>query len=160
MSGSFSGDKIPSGVDADAGVGVDVIFQEGRGSADLLNITSLPQLERLAQQPAAAPSPVWIARYQRDASGEGYATIECPECLGTFPQVLSGAIHPVSETDCLFCGSPVRYAIFHADDLVFLLPFQHERFAATPRFARSKNSRYEPRPRKAKGVRRADTQMN
>jgi hypothetical protein len=155
MSGSFSGDKIPSGVGADA------IFPKGHGSADLLKMmTSLPQPERLAQQPAAAPSPVWIARYQRNAAGEGYATIECPECLGTFPQVLSGAIHPVSETDCLFCGSPVRYAIFHADDLVFLLPFQHERFAATPRFARSKNSRYEPRPRKAKGVRRADTQMN
>jgi hypothetical protein len=155
MSGSFSGDKIRSGVAADA------FFEKGRGSADLLEMmTSLPQPERWAQQPAAAPSPVWIARYQRDASGEGYATIECPECLGTFPQVLSGAIHPVSETDCLFCGSPVRYAIFHADDLVFLLPFQHERFAATPRFARSKNSRYEPRPRKAKGVRRADTQMN
>jgi hypothetical protein len=155
MSVSLSGDKTSSAAAADE------IFQEGRGNVELLRMmTSLPQPERLAQQPAAAPSPVWIARYQRDASGEGYATIECPECLGTFPQVLSGAIHPVSETDCLFCGSPVRYAIFHADDLVFLLPFQHERFAATPRFARSKNSRYEPRPRKAKGVRRADTQMN
>jgi hypothetical protein len=160
MSGSFSGDKIPSGVDADAGVGVDVIFQEGRGSADLLNITSLPQLERLAQQPAAAPSPVWIARYQRNAAGEGYATIECPECLGTFLQVLNGTVHSASQTDCLYCGSPVRYAIFQADDLVFLLPFQHERFAETPRCTRSNNSRYEPRPRKARGVRRADTQMN
>jgi hypothetical protein len=62
MSGSFSGDEVPFGVGADAGVGVDAIFQEGRGSADLLKLMeSLPQPGRLAQQPAAAPSPVWIA---------------------------------------------------------------------------------------------------
>jgi len=155
MSGSFSGDNIPSGVAADA------FFQKGRGTTDLLKMMeSLPQPERWAQQLGAAPSPVWIARYQRNAAGEGYATIECPECLGTFPKVLNGTIHTINEADCLFCGSPVRYAIFREDDLVFLLPFQHERFAATPRFARSKSARYEARPGQAKAMRQADTQMN
>jgi len=155
MSVSLSGEKTSSAAAADE------IFQEGRGNVELLRMmTSLPQPERLAQQPAAAPSPVWIARYQRNVAGEGYATIECPECLGTFPQPLIGTIQPINDADCLFCGSLVRYTIFQAEDLVFLLPFQHERFAAAPRFARSKNSRYEARPEKAKRMRRADTQMN
>jgi hypothetical protein len=155
MSGSFSRDKIPLPVAADA------VFQEGRDTPGLLEMmTPHSQPKRGAQQPGDAPSPVWIARYQRNAAGEGYASIECPECLGTFLQVLNGTVHSASQTDCLYCGSPVRYAIFQADDLVFLLPFQHERFAETPRCTRSNNSRYEPRPRKAKGVRRADTQMN
>jgi len=155
MSVSLSGEKTaPS-------VAPDEVFQEGCGNFELLRMmTSLPQPERLAQQPPAAPSPVWIARYQRNAAGEGYATIECPECLGTFPQVLNGSVHSVSETDCLFCGTPVRYEIFQADDLVFLLPFQHERFAATPLIARSKDSLHEAHLSKAKGVRRADTQIN
>jgi CheY-like chemotaxis protein len=134
MSGSFSGDKVPSGVAADA------FFQKGNGFAGLLKIIeSLPRPERWDQQPDAAPSPVWFSRYQRNAAGEGYATIECPECLRTFPQVLNGAIQSVSKTDCLYCGSPVRYATFQPGDLAFLLPFQDERFSATPRFARRKN---------------------
>jgi len=123
-------------------------------------MTPLPQPERMAQQPVAAPSPVWIARYQRNAAGEGYATIECPECLGSFAHVLNGTIDPVGKTDCLYCGSLVRYEIFQADDLLFLLPFQHERLARTPHFGRSKNSRYEARLWKTKGVKRAEPQMN
>lgn len=155
MSGSFSRDKIPLPVAADA------VFQEGRDTPGLLEMmTSLPQPKRGAQQPGDAPSPVWIARYQRNAAGEGYATIECPECLGTFPQALNGTVHSASKTDCLYCGSPVRYEIFQADDLVFLMPFQHERFSATPRFARSDNSRSEAHGWKGRAKRQADTQMN
>ena len=155
MSGAFSGDEIPSGVSADG------FFQKGRGIDDLLRIMKfLPQPARLAQQPAAAPPPVWIARYQRNADGEGYATIECPECLGTFPEVLNDPIDPVSKTDCIYCGSPVRYAIFQADDLLFMLPFKRERFAQTPHTTRSRNSRQEARQWKTRGVRRADTPMN
>lgn len=91
----------------------------------------LPPPERRAQQPGAAPSPVWISRYERTAAGEGYATIECSECLGTFPKVLNGTIHRINEADCLFCGSLVRYTIFQSDDQASLLPFEHERFSQT-----------------------------
>jgi hypothetical protein len=155
MSGAYSGDKIPSGVAADA------FYEKGRGIADLLKIMRiLPQPERSAQQSGAAPSPVWIARFQRNASGEGYTTLECPECLGTFPKVLNGTIYPINEENCLFCGYPVRYSIFQAGDLAFLLPFQYERFAATPRFAGSRSSRYEAQRSKVKAIKRADTQTN
>lgn len=89
---SFSGDNFPSDV------AVDASCHEGRDMAEPLEMMkSLPQATRGAQQSDAAPSPVWIARYQRSAAGEGYATIECPECLGTFPQALIGAIQPVSK---------------------------------------------------------------
>ena len=138
---AFSAEAIPSGVAADA------FFQTGRGFGDLFRIIkSLPLPARRAQQPATAPSPVWISRYERNAAGEGYATIECPECLGTFPKVLNGTIQAINEADCLFCGGPVRYTVFKAADLVYLLPFQHERFAAAPRFARSNNLRHEAHP--------------
>jgi len=127
MSGAFSGDGIPSGVAADA------FFQKGRGFDDLLKMMkSLPPPERRAQQPAAAPAPVWISRYERNAAGEGYATIECSECLRTFPKGLNGTINPVNETNCLYCGSLVSYMILHSDDQASLLPFKHERSSQTP----------------------------
>jgi hypothetical protein len=127
MSSAFSGDGVPSGVDADA------FFRKGRGFADLLTmIKSLPLPARRAQQYAAAPSPVWISRYQRNDVGEGYATIECSDCLGTFPKMLNGPMHPINEADCLFCGSLVRYTIFQPDKPAFLFPLQHQSSTQLP----------------------------
>ena len=115
MSGAFSGNKIPSGVVADA------FYQKGSNLSTLLTIlTSLPQPDRMAQQPVAAPAPVWVSRYERNADGEGFAQIECSECLGTFPKFVNGEINPVSETDCLYCGVPVRYAIIQPNERPFL----------------------------------------
>ncbi len=127
LSGAFSGDVVPAGVNADA------FFRKGRGFADLLAmIKSLPLPERRAQPSGAAPSPVWISRYLRNDAGEGYATIECPECLRTFPEVLNGVIHPINEAGCVYCGSLVRYTIFRPDEPAFLLPLQRERFTQRP----------------------------
>jgi hypothetical protein len=127
MSGAFSGDEIPAGVSADA------FFRKGRGFDDLLKMMkSLPLPARWVQQPDAAPAPVWISRYERNAAGEGYATIECPECLGTFTKVLNGAIKPIEETNCLLCGSKVRYTILQSHDRESLLPFQREDSSSTP----------------------------
>ncbi|MFZ1939773.1 MAG: response regulator [Terracidiphilus sp.] len=126
MSGAFSGDAIPSGVFADA------FYQKGRALGDLLKMMkSLPSPARWAQQPPAAPAPVWISRYERNAAGEGYATIECSECLRAFPKVLNGAIDPINEANCLFCGSQVRYSILQSDNQASLLPFQHEHSSST-----------------------------
>jgi CheY-like chemotaxis protein len=131
MSGAFSGDEMPSGVAADA------FYQKGRAFGDLLKMMkSLPPPARWAQQPSAAPSPVWISRYECNAAGEGYATIECSECLRTFPKVLNGAINPINETNCLFCGSQLRYTILQSDDQESLLPFAHARFEPSLRLRR------------------------
>jgi CheY-like chemotaxis protein len=126
MSGAFSGDEIPPGVAADA------FYQKGRGLDGLLKMMkSLPQPARWAQQPAAAPSPIWISKKERNDAGESYALIECSECMGTFPKVLNGSINTINETNCLLCGSQIRYAIFQSDDQESLLPFQHEDSSST-----------------------------
>jgi len=127
MSGAFSGDGIPPGVAADA------FYQKGRGLDGLLKMMkSLPQPARwAAQQPAAAPSPIWISRKERNHDGESYALIECPECMGTFPEVLNGPIDPVNETNCLLCGSRIRYTVVQSGDQESLLPFQHEDSSST-----------------------------
>jgi CheY-like chemotaxis protein len=126
MSGAFSGDKVPLGVVADA------FFQKGRGIGDLLKMMkSLAQPERRAQQPAAAPAPVWISTYERNVAGQGYALIECSDCLGTFPKVLNGAIDPINEAICVFCGSQIRYTVLQSTDQASLLPFGHARSSPT-----------------------------
>ena len=116
MSGAFSGNEVPLGVVADA------FFQKGSNPNSLLTIlTSLPEPDRIAQQPAAAaPAPVWVSRYERKADGEGFALNECSECLGTFPKFLNGEINPASEMDCLYCGIPIRHAIIQPNDQPFL----------------------------------------
>ena len=115
MSGAFSGNEVPLGVVADA------IYQKGSNLSTLLTIlTSLPLPDRMAQQPAAAAAPVWVSRYERNADGKGFALIECSECLGTFPKFLNSEINPASETDCIYCGIKVPFAIIQPNDQPFL----------------------------------------
>jgi CheY-like chemotaxis protein len=127
MSGSFSGGKIPSGVTADA------FYQKGSSIGALLKMMeSLPRPEPRTQTPHGALAPVWIAQSRRDAAGENQATIECPECLRTFSQVLNGTTDPVSKTNCRYCGTLVRYTIIEPDDAAVLLPFHLNRPFPTP----------------------------
>jgi DNA-binding response OmpR family regulator len=66
MSGSFSGDEVPSGVAADA------YFQKGSSIAALLRIMeTLPRLERNAHTPTSRAAPFWIRRNTRDLSPAG-----------------------------------------------------------------------------------------
>ncbi len=120
MSGAYSGNEVPSGVTADA------FYQKGGGLGTLLKIMeSLPRPKRMAQLPPAAPSPAWIARHQRNAAGAHYATIECQECLRTFHQILDDANEPISETNCVYCGTPIHFTVFRPELETFLLGFEH-----------------------------------
>ncbi|MGB6742453.1 MAG: response regulator [Terracidiphilus sp.] len=155
MSGAFSGNEVPSGVTADA------FYYKGGGLGTLLSIVeSLPRPERKAQQPHAAPAPVWITRHRRNAAGEGYLSIECPECLKTFPQVLHGAIGSERETNCIYCGSPVHYVTSQPENQTFLSAF-HDRYSSrTSALQPGENQNYEAHLRKAKGKRQADAEDN
>jgi CheY-like chemotaxis protein len=131
MSGAYSGSQVPPGVTADA------FYQKGSGINTLLRIMeSLPRPKRMAQQRHAVPAPVWIARSRCDSAGENHATIECPECLGSFSKVLSGAINPAGETTCIHCGSLVRYEIVQAGNQTspstFLAPPQRRHSSPRP----------------------------
>jgi CheY-like chemotaxis protein len=111
MSGAFSSNELPSDVTADA------FYQKGSGVVCLIEIIeSLTHREPTAPKPPAAHPPVWISRNGRNASGEAYVTIECQECMRTFPQVLNGTTSSTRETDCVYCGTLIRYAIIRPED--------------------------------------------
>ena len=118
MSGSFSGDEVPSGVAADG------FYQKGCSIAALLRIiTLLPNVERPVPRPSNPETPLWIRSDAHDPSSDGYITITCPECLRSFPLAL-GTDYPQHKTVCIYCQSPIYYAVFQADDEMPSLSFQ------------------------------------
>ena len=106
MSGAFSGDEVPSGVAADA------FYQKGSSMGALLRIIdSLLLTERRNPLPARVAAPLLIQRNESDAFGEESVTIACPECLRTFPQPLHGSGSHERTTNCIYCGSSIRYSV-------------------------------------------------
>jgi CheY-like chemotaxis protein len=130
MSGSFTGDEVPSGVAADA------YFQKGSSIAALLRIMeTLPQLERNAHPPTSPDAPLWIHRNTHDFSPDACVTITCPECLRTFPETL-GAGYLKHKIDCIYCRCSIHYAIVQPADRMPLPAFQRKT-AAISSFPRS-----------------------
>jgi CheY-like chemotaxis protein len=128
MSGAFSGNEVPLNVTADA------FYPKGGSFLYLIGILeSLTPLERTEPMPAEVLPPIWIARNGHNAAGEAYVTIECPGCMRNFPQILSGTIGSTCETDCVFCGALVRYAIVHPADRAPVMPLEHRQSSAKPR---------------------------
>ncbi|MGA2888494.1 MAG: response regulator [Terracidiphilus sp.] len=120
MSGSFSGDEVPSGVAADA------FFQKGCSVTALLRIMErLPQMERCMPQPSSSDSPLWIHSNTFDSSPDAYITITCPECLRTFPQSL-GTGYLKRKTECIYCQSSIYYAVVQPGDRMPLQVFQRK----------------------------------
>ena len=106
MSGAFQGDEASSGIAAGA------FYQKGSSLGSLLMILeALPRPERMTPIQPAASAPIWIQRNEHDPFGAACVTIACPECLRTFPQPLGGSICQMRETDCIYCHTPIRYAI-------------------------------------------------
>jgi len=105
MSGSFSGDEVPSGVAADA------YFQKGNSILALMRIMeSLPRMERYAYQSSTPEAPLWIDHDRRGMAPDEQVIITCPECLRTFPQTL-GSGYRRRKTDCIYCYSTIHYEI-------------------------------------------------
>ena len=108
MSGAFYGSEVPEGVPADS------FFQKGSGMDSLLNaITTFSNRQRLARTEA----PIWISQNGRDSSGEPYITMACPECLRGYPLALRNPISRINETDCIYCGVSIQYAIAAAHNV-------------------------------------------
>jgi CheY-like chemotaxis protein len=104
MSGAFSGNEVPSGVAADA------FYQKGSSLASLLRIlATLPPVSRMPVHHHATP--LWIQCNGYDASGAAFGTIQCPDCLRTFPQALGSSTGQIHEAHCVYCQSSIHYAI-------------------------------------------------
>jgi len=111
MSGAFSGDEVPSGVAADA------FYPKGGGVRCLLKIIGgLAQPERLPANQPANSACLLVQRNGHDASGKPYVSIDCPGCLRTFQQTVSGSLGPTREAHCVHCGNTVYYAIVEPGD--------------------------------------------
>jgi CheY-like chemotaxis protein len=103
MSGAFSGNEVPSGVAADA------FYQKGSNLGALLRIIeSLRLMERRDPLPARIAAPIQI---QRDTFREARVAIACSECLRTFPQLIHGHGSRERTTNCIHCGSSIRYSV-------------------------------------------------
>jgi CheY-like chemotaxis protein len=130
MSGSFSGDEVPSGVAADG------YYQKGSSIAALLRIMeTLPPMERSAVQPSSPDAPLWIHRNTHDASPDAHVTITCPDCLRSFPQTL-GTGYLKRKTECIYCHSSIYNTIVQPGNRLSSQVFQRKT-AAAARFPQS-----------------------
>jgi CheY-like chemotaxis protein len=136
MSGSFSGDEVPSGVAADG------FYQKGSSIAALLwIITSLPHTDRLATRPSSSEVPDWIDRNAHEPLSDGHITITCPECMRSFPQAFQGNSLQ-QQTDCIYCERPISYALDQPENRMPLHGFQRETAASFPPSPDSSNLNY------------------
>jgi DNA-binding NtrC family response regulator len=111
MSGSFSGDEVPSGVTADA------FYEKGSSIRSLLKIIgALAQPARESIPKAAVMARLWVQQNGNDATGEPYVMVPCPECLRTFHQAVEGTLSPIREANCVHCRTSVYYAIVEPVD--------------------------------------------
>jgi CheY-like chemotaxis protein len=124
MSGSFSGDEVPSGVAADA------YYQKGSSILALMRIMeTLPQAERHTHQPTSPDAPLWIHRNTHDFSPDACVTVTCPECLRSFSETL-GTGRLKRKTDCIYCRTSIHYAIVQHTDRIPPQVFQRKAVAA------------------------------
>jgi CheY-like chemotaxis protein len=70
MSGSFSGEEVPSGVAADA------FYQKGSSVGALLRIMENPSLQReMAAKPATGMAPMWSGHDRQAQAGDGFTSL-------------------------------------------------------------------------------------
>lgn len=109
MSGAFSGQGIPPGVAADA------FYEKASHPGSLCRIVeAMTQPERLSTPDRPSTfAPIWIPRNGHNHDGQPYVMVTCTECLRTFAQVLCKGLGVIHEADCVYCSSPIHYAIVH-----------------------------------------------
>jgi CheY-like chemotaxis protein len=110
-SGAYTGNDLPSGIAADA------FHPKGTGVQALVDkVEVMAWTQPSVPRGSSASAPIWTSRSKTTENGERpagavYAMISCPECLRALPQVLSDEIMTIHETKCMYCGTPVHYAV-------------------------------------------------
>lgn len=128
MSASFSGDGVPPGVAADA------FYEKGSHPGLLFRIVkAITQRERLlSRESPSALAPIWIPSNGHDHAGEPYVMMTCTECLRTFPQVLGDGTGTIQEANCVYCCSPIQYAIVQQQNPALPRDFQRKPGSGSP----------------------------
>ena len=117
-SGAYTGETVPQGIAADA------FYQKATNFRSLVSL--MEKAAHTSEKPLRGTSskvPMWIPRSQRPASGEAYAMICCPECLRAFEQTVPVTDFLIAETECLYCKTPIHYAIVQPLDPKTSQPF-------------------------------------
>ena len=119
-SGGIFNDEVLSSIAADA------FYRKGSGLDKLLKVIEsvLPWPERISHHYTNNSAPIWIQKNGRDASGEAFVMIACPECMRTFSQSVYRSAGTIHKTDCVHCCSLIHYAIVKQPWELFLQDFQ------------------------------------
>jgi CheY-like chemotaxis protein len=128
MSGAFAGDGLQLGVAADA------FYEKGTGLGFLIQIVkAMANPERLpSYRNPSILAPIWIAKNGHNTAGQPYILVPCPECLRTFPEILSDADNLIHATTCVYCLSLIHYAILLPTDPASPQAFQRKPPATVP----------------------------
>jgi CheY-like chemotaxis protein len=120
MSGSFSGNEVPSGVAADA------FYPKGSSIGALLQIFMTPHaMKRPVSESPRTSAPLSIRCNGNESTGTEQVTIACPECMRTFAKAVEGPINVIREMDCLHCGNRIQYTIVTTAERAAPFAFQH-----------------------------------
>ncbi len=122
MSGAYTSDGVPPGVAADA------FYQKGTHPGLLFRVLKAMLQSKWLSPPGRPNStqPIWIAQNEHDPAGEECVMVACTECLRTFPQMLGKGLDGIQQANCVYCSSPVQYAIVQPAHLVSPAPFQRK----------------------------------
>ena len=129
-SGAYNGDTVPPGIAADA------FYQKATNFRSLVSL--MENATRASERPSRGLSPevpMWLPRSQDKVSGEAYAMICCPECLRAFEQPVPVTDFLITQKECVYCKTPIHYAIVQPLDPKTSQPFGRGRNGA--RLARS-----------------------
>jgi len=122
MSCAYDRDHVPPGVAADA------FYEKGTHPGLLFRVVKAMSQSAWLSTPDRPNStaPIWIPRNGHDPAGEEYVMVACTECLRTFPQILGKGLDGIQQANCVFCCSPIQYAIVQPTHLVPRPTFQRK----------------------------------
>jgi CheY-like chemotaxis protein len=105
-SGAYSGTNIPKGIAADS------FHEKASGLASLFELMDMAALlGHTSFYSHRTPTPLWIDLESRMPFESNHVLLNCPSCLRPFRQAIDEVNAEIRETNCLFCGGKVDYAI-------------------------------------------------
>lgn len=114
-SGAFSGTEVPEGIAADA------FYEKASSLSFLFKIVEHGARSRQTRvtRTRSQAAPHWIPPTRADNSSGTEVLLSCPECLRAFHQPPSDEDQTIHQTGCVYCDTPIQYAVVKAEKRVF-----------------------------------------